>query len=347
MSRLDFGLALDFGAVDRLLAEHFESQLELVRLGEQRGFSSVWAGQSYERAAFHPASPLVVLAAIAHETRMRIGTGVILLPGWNPLSLAYDAATLDELSGGRLTLGVGLGGARLWERFGRDRATIGQWMDEALAALRALWSGESGYARQQVRIDGGVWPLPSQPGGIPLWVGGAVKRAAERAAIYGQGWYASTSHTLELIRRQGSVYREALRERNPGALPDAVVSANRLTLVAETEDEARRLGREMVGPTLLWYARAGSLGEAYRGATDAAEVFDALVDDMCVVGTPDQVIARLQAYTDAGVTHVQARVRPRGTTVDAAKRTIDLLSRYVMPAFRSASPGGEAGPQAG
>ena len=343
MSRLDFGLALDFGAVDRPLAEHFESQLELVRLGEQRGFSSVWAGQSYERAAFHPASPLVILTAVARETRMGIGTGVILLPGWNPQNLAYDAATLDELSGGRLTLGVGLGGGHLHERFRRDRATIGQWMDEALAALRALWSGEDGYDGRLIKINGGVWPLPTRPGGIPLWVGGAVKRAAERAAIYGQGWYASTTHTLKHIRQQASVYRETLRQRDPDALGSAVVSANRLTLVAETEDEARRLGREMLGPTLLGYAKMGSLGERFKGATDAAEVFDTLADDICVVGTPDQVIARLQAYADAGVTHVQARVRPRGATVDAAKRTIALLSRHVLPAFSTASPGGEAG----
>src|SRR2546430_400022 len=100
-SRLRFGLALDFGTeratIERLLDEY----LPLIRLAEGYGFESVWLGQHLpaESGRFHLPSPLLVLAALAPQTKMTLGTGVILLPMCHPLTLAYDAAVLDQLSG--------------------------------------------------------------------------------------------------------------------------------------------------------------------------------------------------------------------------------------------------------
>lgn len=174
--RIDFGLALDFGTAERSLGEQLERQAALIRLAETCGFSSIVAGQSFVPGAFHVPSPFLVLAAVAARTRLRIGTGVILLPAWDPLDLAYQSAVLDQLSGGRLTLGVGLGNPALRRRFGRpdprpgsggEPASIGEWTDEVLEMLRRLWRGEEGYRGRHLAVEGGVSPLPLQPGGPP------------------------------------------------------------------------------------------------------------------------------------------------------------------------------------
>src|ERR671939_1772620 len=117
----------------------------------------------------------------------------------HPLTLAYDGAVLDQLSGGRFVLGVGIGRPHDWARFGLERGQVGDRMDEMLAALKALWSGADGFHGQTISIDGGIAPLPVRPGGPPLWVGGTIGRAMRRAAVLGDGWYAGSTAPLEAI----------------------------------------------------------------------------------------------------------------------------------------------------
>ena len=101
---------------------------------------------------------------------------------WNPITLAYEGAVLDQLCGGRLVIGVGIGRPRDWAKFGLPREVIGDRMDEMLAALKALWSGADGYEGTTISAPGAIWPRPIQPGGPPLWVGGSIGRAMRRAA---------------------------------------------------------------------------------------------------------------------------------------------------------------------
>jgi alkanesulfonate monooxygenase SsuD/methylene tetrahydromethanopterin reductase-like flavin-dependent oxidoreductase (luciferase family) len=238
---MQFGLALDFGTerttLDRLLDEY----VPLIQLAERYAFDAIWAGESYPTGPgfFHVSSPLLVLAALAPRTRLGLGTGVTLLPMWPPLRLAYDAAILDQLSGGRLALGLGLGAPATWARFGVPRERLADRVDETLALLRALWSGAPGYRGEILAVDGGIAPLPVQPGGPPLWIGGLVTRAARRAARYGEGWYASSNYRFLDVERQAARYREALADegKDPAA---ARVAVNRLCVVAPTPEAARR-----------------------------------------------------------------------------------------------------------
>ena len=98
-----FGLALDFWNTSKPLDSLLEDYVGLLTLAEQYGFDSVWAGENRPRSAEsgHVPSPLLVLSALARSTRLRLGTGVTLLPVWHPLRLAYDAAMLDQISAGR------------------------------------------------------------------------------------------------------------------------------------------------------------------------------------------------------------------------------------------------------
>src|SRR5690242_18358984 len=107
--RLTFGVALDFGSKQRPLHAQLERQSALLSHCEAAGFQIVAAGESASPGAFHLPNALLVLASLAQRTRLRLCTGVALLPAYSPRRLALDAAELDQLSGGRLILGIGLG----------------------------------------------------------------------------------------------------------------------------------------------------------------------------------------------------------------------------------------------
>jgi probable F420-dependent oxidoreductase len=130
---------------------------------------------------------------LAATTTCRVGTGVLVLPQRNLLEFAKVTASIDQLGGGRLDLGVGAGwDDREFAALGYDFATRGARFDEMLRLLPGCYSG------QPAKFDGGhtivgdavnLYPLPAQPGGPPLLVGGTNRRALRRAAQLGAGWF--------------------------------------------------------------------------------------------------------------------------------------------------------------
>src|SRR4051794_7731622 len=337
---MQFGLAIDFGTTRTTLDRLLDEYLPLIQLAERYAFDSIWAGESYPMGPdfFHVSSPLLVLAALAPRTRLGLGTGVTLLPMWPPLRLAYDAAILDQLSGGRLALGLGLGSPPTWARFGVPRERLADRVDETLELLRALWSGAAGYRGELLAVEGGIMPLPVQPGGPPLWVGGLVARAARRAARYGEGWYASSNYRLLDVERQAARYREAMvsEGKDPAA---ARVAVNRLCAVAPTPEAARREGGEYVERILQRYASYGGLftrdGEPLR---PGQPLLDTVANQHCLVGSPETVCAQLADYARAGVTHVQLRVAPGDMPAALVAQTITLAGEEILPRLAAVAP---------
>ncbi len=334
---LTFGLVLDFANPTITLEEQLKRFRPIVETADRYGFHSITMGEGAATTPQwgHTPAPFLVLAALAPMTRMQVGSGVTLLPAWNPLKLAYDTTVLDQLSGGRFILGVGLGAPDLGPRFGNPRARKSAYVDEMLAALKALWSGADGFEGKYIQIDGGIGLLPVQPGGPPIWVGGSVQRSADRAADYGDGYIGSTSQSIDAVVQQGERYRAALEARGKDAT-HAVVASNRLTLVAETEAEARALAEDYCGEVLAFYANRGAQMPpgSVRAGKSPAQLFAELDETRCLVGTPDQVIARVRRYEEAGVTHILARITPHGIPPEHAVRTVQLLGEHVLPAFR-------------
>ncbi|MEM7000502.1 MAG: LLM class F420-dependent oxidoreductase [Pseudomonadota bacterium] len=130
-------------------------------------------------------------AALTH--RVRLGTGVLVLPQRQPTLVAKQVATLDTLSGGRVRLGVGIGWqASEYEALDEDFASRGARMDEAIHLMRAYWRDE------HVNFDGKYYradeiamePKPPQGGDIPIWIGGTKDAALRRTATLGDGWMA-------------------------------------------------------------------------------------------------------------------------------------------------------------
>ena len=189
-----------------------DSSVDVIRdvaeTAEELGFHSVWttehiivgpeAVEPYGRVY----DPLVTLGWIAGRTeRIGLGTSIVLVPLHHPIHLAKEVATLQELSGGRFTLGVGMGWHKdEYEFMGVEFVGRGRRADEAIRLMRGLWSDEHDF-------DGEFWsfhdatfePRPSrQP---EIWVGGSSARAIRRARKLGDAWHPSRGTDAEDVRR--------------------------------------------------------------------------------------------------------------------------------------------------
>jgi probable F420-dependent oxidoreductase len=167
-------------------------------LAEELGFDSVWTTEHIIVGpdAIDPYGrvydPLVTLGWIAGLTeRVGLGTSIVLVPLYNPMHLAKEVATLQELSGGRFRLGVGMGWHHAeFEFMGIPFEGRGRRADEAIRLMRALWSGEKNFEGKLWSFhDATAEPHPSpQP---EVWVGGSSERAVRRARELGDVWHPS------------------------------------------------------------------------------------------------------------------------------------------------------------
>jgi probable F420-dependent oxidoreductase len=275
-----------------------EAAVALAQAAEQAGFESLWAPEHVIESKRPDATPyrgvpsgsmsrlsrrggipdpLIWFAYVAAATtRLRFGTGVLILPEHQPVVLAKAAATLDHLCGGRLMLGVGVG--ELPEEYaavGMDFTDRGRRMDEYLDALRVLWRDDvASFHGEHVAFDQvECRPWPARRA-IPLIVGGASQAAIRRAARVGDGYFPfvfpDQDPTVELPHLIARV-RQATEEagRDPDSLEltaggartvDAAaryagLGISRLTVavrartVPELREELARLGEELVTPT--------------------------------------------------------------------------------------------------
>jgi probable F420-dependent oxidoreductase len=192
---------------------------------ERLGYDSLWAGEHVvapsprvEPSPMEPdepfLDPLVALAHVAvHTERVRLGTGVIVLPQRNPLVLAKQAASLDVLSGGRLILGIGVGYLEPEMRaIGVPMEGRGSRADEYLAAMRALWEQDApAYRGRHVEFEGiDAHPRPVQRP-LPVVVGGHSRAAHRRAARTADGWYGFLVG-LRAMAEQRDLMRAAIEE---------------------------------------------------------------------------------------------------------------------------------------
>ena len=177
---------------------------------ERLNFATVWAPEHvvflerfssrypYSRGQNLPIStevpllnPFVALTYAAAQTkRIRLATGICLVPEYNPLLLAKICATLDYLSGGRLVLGIGIGWLREeFDALGIPWERRAQRTREYVEAMRCVWGNGRSYSAEFVNFDGAVsYPKPVKGTRLPVLVGGQTEAALKRAASYGNGW---------------------------------------------------------------------------------------------------------------------------------------------------------------
>jgi alkanesulfonate monooxygenase SsuD/methylene tetrahydromethanopterin reductase-like flavin-dependent oxidoreductase (luciferase family) len=158
------------------------AMLDFARRAEERGFAAL---ATIDRVAFPNYDSLTTLAAAAGATtRIRLTTNILLAPVYPPVLLAKTAASLDQLSGGRLTLGLAPGGRPDdYAVVGRDVHTRGRDFDASLELMHRAWRGEPVAGSPEP-----VTPSPVRDGAIPILIGGAGDAALRRVVTWGAGW---------------------------------------------------------------------------------------------------------------------------------------------------------------
>jgi len=318
--------------------ELYREAIEIAVALDRAGFDSIWTSEHHFVDDGYLPSQLPLLAAMAARTdRIRLGTGVLLAPLFDPIRLAEDAAVVDLMAGGRLDLGLGIG----WrdeelDGFGIPMAERGSRLEGHLAVLRQAWSdgAVTGDGRHFHYPDLSVTPKPAQAGGPPIWLGAGAEPAVRRAGRLADGYLAGPASPQGLARR-----REWVRDAadTAGRDPEAVrIGLYRPTFVWR-DDDAWETVREAA-----WYMdwKYGDMATA-RGPRQAQRPPRLEAEDeerlrkQTTCGTPEEVIEQLAAYADVvGPEGLYvARADYPGLDPGIAAESRRLLAEEVLPAF--------------
>jgi probable F420-dependent oxidoreductase len=285
------------------------------RAAEEGGVGSLWTGDSLlARPLFDPFTVLATAAAVT--TAPRLGTGVLLAPLRPPALTAQALASLDQLSAGRLVVGVGRGfdlpetrrefaaaGADFDQRTRRTIETIKLW--------RMLWSphGAASMTTPYANLDAEtILPRPAQPGGPPIWLAGFGPAAFRHVGRLADGWLPYPPNPDD-YRTGWEQVQQAAQEagRDPAAITPAVMATI-------------NIGPDRASAHEL----ADYVSEFYGYPLELVSQIQA-----CNAGSPAEVLDFLRSYVDAGARTVVLRV----ASLDAPERQLDALADTVLPAI--------------
>ena len=269
---------------------------------EALGFDSVWVSDhivtpEHLHASIGPIffDPFVVLSHVSAMThRVKLGTTVMVTPYRNPLVAAKMIASLDALSGGRVILGIGAGGAPdEFAALGVPESQRGARTDEYLAAMIELWTSDpSSFKGRFVSFeDVRFAPKPAQKPHPPIWVGGRSDAALRRAARFGQAWH-PTSMPLDALGERMSTLAHFSAEFGRANPPAVTVHQSVGFEPGVAAASQRRMGR----------------------------------------GSPEQVADDLSAYAGLGIGAVVCNFRAPDT--DSLLRSMETFARSVMPRLK-------------
>jgi probable F420-dependent oxidoreductase len=282
---------------------------------ESHPVDSLWVG-GHVVMRNPTAEAIVALARLCERTvRVQVGTAILLLPLYQPAIVARQLADLDLASGGRLVVGVGVGG-EYPEEFRACQVPLserGRRTDEAIPLLRKLWTGEAVshdgryFPFEDVRLN----PAPAQPGGPPIVVAGRQPAAMRRAALLGDGWM-------------------------PYLYSPKRYAASVQTIV----ETAQEHGRDLDGFGWYVYLFVNVDPDGDRARRDAAAMLggnwnqdlDAMIRRIAAVGTPEEVGATLREFVDAGARHFV--FLPASRTVEG-EVIVERLLADVVPELRA------------
>jgi alkanesulfonate monooxygenase SsuD/methylene tetrahydromethanopterin reductase-like flavin-dependent oxidoreductase (luciferase family) len=295
------------------------SLFQMAERAETLGYNSIWVGDSL--TARPRIDALTTLAAVGARTRrVRLGTAIFLAALRHPVMLAYQLASLDWMTSGRIDLGIGYGRAKEptqeheFEILGLDPAARMKMSEELVQVMRRLWrendvSHEGKFTRfEHVTIE----PKPAQSGGVPIWLAANnVEPGLKRVARLGDGW-------LNNIKSP-EVYRECWDKIRGYAAdhqrdPDSIHPGIYFTLAAGGKDAVAE------GQTFL----AQYYNRSYEAVANAM---------LCVTGSWDEVIDRMEKYIEAGARTLVLRFAARDqlATLDACAEALNRRNLLIAP----------------
>jgi probable F420-dependent oxidoreductase len=315
--------------------DDYEATIQECERAEALGFDSVWLGEHHNHPLLYP-TPLIGLAAIASRTRrVRLGTGVLLLPLYHPLAVAEEGAMLDVISGGRLILGVGAGYApEEFAAFGISIAERGRRLEEGATLLQRLWTEEHvSHAGRYYRVrDVTVAPRPRQRPRPPIWFAGWVEPAIRRAARLGDGWLGGPSARLDELAACVRLFQTAWHEAKAGQ-PSPAIALMRYVFVADSLEQAyATVGEATLSAFETTYFR---WPHPVVKRPPGPLTIQRLAEDRFILGTPADCLAQIERFRrQLGLTHLICRLSFAGVPRQAALASMERFAREVMPALR-------------
>ncbi len=330
-------MALQPGHGNQPTPAFYAERLEEAALVEQLGLAAVWGSEHHAVEDGHLSQQLPFLAAVAARTvRIRLGTGVLLLPLYRPRDVAEQAGVVDLLAGGRLVLGLGNGYVeREFDAFGVDRGRRGRLMEEKVAYLRRAFA-DGAAADGHAGADLPVGPRSPQAGGPPIHLGGMAPRALERVARIADGWFCLAHFRWQHAAEAWPVLRSAL------AAAGRPVDGFPITVGVHlwVADDPERAWATELAPAVAY-----KLDRYNDWATDRGRPRPEPIDperlkrSAVFCDTPDGVVQALASFQEAlPFTHVAFWSRPPGVGHQAACANLERVAREVAPAFAGPEP---------
>ena len=296
---------------------------EFARRAEEMGYSRVTMGEHIMDG--NPPRPtllnLPAMAAAAGATKtIRVMTGIVIVPLYDPVILAKMVASVDQVSGGRLDFGIGISGQRgtkiEFDAVGVNVHTRGKRTDEMLQVMKRLWTEEhvSHHGDFFDFADVTLLPFPAQKPYPPIWVSGRSDAAMRRAALMGDGWYPYL-FTVRRIKASNEMVRQIAAEAGRD-LSGFHWALNQPTAISADATEAMALA-------------VSNVGERYVTPERSAE---SIAQALCVAGTPEDCIKAVEERMDAGVEHINLGFLASDT--DAFYRQMEMFASQVIPHFQ-------------
>jgi Coenzyme F420-dependent N5,N10-methylene tetrahydromethanopterin reductase and related flavin-dependent oxidoreductases len=334
---LRYGIVLDWvydASVSPVqqMAEHER----LVRMADELGFDVVFSGQHFLPVGlrfYQPVPYLARLSAIA--PRMRVGTGIMLLPLLHPIDAAEQIATLDVVTQGKVVFGVGLGYTSAeFEAFGIPRRERAGRMEESISVIRKLWRGEpfSHRGRYFSFEAPEVTVRPLQQPHPPIWVAGQSVPAVRRAARLGDTWYPPPMLSHRELRDLHDLHL-AERERLGRGAPEAVPVRRDLYLASSARAAEDAIGPYALGRTRTYLAWGMAEDEASRASLSLDE--RAGLGERFLLGEPQAVADQLLDLRERmGMTHFVLRLQWPGMPFSETLEQLSLFGEKVMELVR-------------
>ena len=282
---------------------------------EELGYDSVWVWD-HMLLGVEPNFPIIdsltVLTGIAaRTTRIKMGTGILVLPLRNAVALAKQLSSMDQLSQGRLVMGMASGWhKREFDAMGIPFEKRGKIMDENLEILRRLWTEPSvtGDYMNHKLSKAVMYPKPVQPQ-IPLLIGGYVDRVLKRAAVEGDGWLTYFYRAQDFTKSWNKIRNFA---KDAGKDPDKLLNASQLPIMVGASKEA------VQADMLDWLNKEWDFPEHSDCTRESA-----------IMGSVDDCVAQLKEHLDAGVQKII--FVPYKYQMDQ----VEIIAREIIPRLKA------------
>ena len=314
--------------------QQWRDHLEQFRAARDAGFDTYCWAHHYLIDPFQHFQPTPVLARLAGEPGdMKLATSVLLLPLLNPVDVAEQVATLDQISAGRFILGLGLGyRPEECEAFDTRMSQRGARSSEALALMQRLWTEDEVTHHGRYFHVSNAWPTarPYQKPHPKIWLAAMSDPAIRRVGREGHILFIGPAQPYDTIRRQINLYHQTLQE-NGHAVPNEMVIVREL-FCAGSRQEALDKGGSGFRRKYQEYAAHGLQGDDPELVRKVTGDLEGLMDDTFIVGSPQECLEQIARYRELGFTEIALRLFYPEMTQKEVLDHIELVGKELLPA---------------